>query len=34
VSATDFDDVGARLLANAMAEARRAGLGLQLQAGT
>ncbi len=33
-SVTDFDDVGARLLANALAEARRAGLGLQLQAGT
>jgi len=34
VSAIDFDDVGARLLANALAEARRAGLGLQLLAGT
>jgi anti-anti-sigma regulatory factor len=33
MSATDFDDVGARLLANALADARRAGLGLQLQAG-
>ena len=33
-SVTDFDDVGARLLANALAEARRARLGLQLQAGT
>jgi len=33
-SVTDCDDVGARLLANALAEARRAGLGLQLQAGT
>ena len=30
VSVTDFDDTGARLLANALAEARRAGLGLQL----
>ncbi len=34
VSVTDCDDVGARLLANALADARRAGLGLQLQAGT
>jgi anti-anti-sigma regulatory factor len=34
ISVTDFDDVGARLLSNALAEARRAGLGLQLQAGT
>ena len=34
MSAIDFDDVGARLLANALAEARRAGLGLQLQVGT
>jgi len=34
VSLTDCDDVGARLLANALADARRAGLGLQLQAGT
>ncbi len=33
VSAIDFDDVGARLLANALAEARRAALGLQLQPG-
>jgi anti-anti-sigma regulatory factor len=33
-SVTDFDDVGARLLANALADARRARLGLQLQAGT
>jgi len=33
-SVTDCDDVGARLLANALADARRAGLGFQLQAGT
>ena len=32
-SVTDFDDTGARLLANALAEARRAGLGLQLLQG-
>jgi anti-anti-sigma regulatory factor len=30
----DFDDIGARLLANALAEARRAGLGLQLLQGS
>jgi anti-anti-sigma regulatory factor len=30
MSMIDFDDTGARLLANALAEARRAGLGLQL----
>jgi len=30
MSVLDFDDTGARLLANALAEARRAGLGLQL----
>ena len=30
MSVIDFDDTGARLLANALAEARRAGLGLQL----
>jgi anti-anti-sigma regulatory factor len=30
---TDFDDTGARLLANALAEARRAGLGLQVLIG-
>jgi len=30
----DFDDTGARLLANALAEARRAGLGLQLLQGS
>jgi ABC-type transporter Mla MlaB component len=30
MSVTGFDDTGARLLANALAEARRAGLGLQL----
>jgi anti-anti-sigma regulatory factor len=34
MSVTDFDDVGARLLANALADARRAGLGLQLQSGS
>jgi anti-anti-sigma regulatory factor len=34
VSVTDCDDVGAHLLANALTDARRAGLGLQLQAGT
>lgn len=33
MSMTDFDDTGARLLANALAEARRAGLGLQLLRG-
>ncbi len=30
MSVIDFDDTGARLLANALAEARRSGLGLQL----
>jgi ABC-type transporter Mla MlaB component len=30
MSVVDFDDTGARLLANALAEARRAGIGLQL----
>jgi ABC-type transporter Mla MlaB component len=30
MSMIDFDDTGARLLANALAESRRAGLGLQL----
>ena len=30
MSVIDFDDTGARLLANALAEARRAGIGLQL----
>jgi anti-anti-sigma regulatory factor len=30
MSVFDFDDTGARLLANALAEARRAGIGLQL----
>ena len=34
ISVTDFDDTGARLLANALADARRARLGLQLQPGT
>jgi anti-anti-sigma regulatory factor len=33
-SVTDFDDDGARLLARALADARRAGLGMRLQAGT
>ena len=33
MSVIDFDDTGARLLANALAEARRAGLGLQLLQG-
>ena len=34
MSVIDFDDTGARLLANALAEARRAGLGLQLLRGS
>ncbi len=34
MSVYGFDDAGARLLANALAEARRARLGLQLQLGT
>jgi ABC-type transporter Mla MlaB component len=34
MSVIDFDDTGARLLANALAEARRSGLGLQLLHGT
>jgi len=33
MSVIDFDDEGARLLANALAEARRSSLGLQLQPG-
>ena len=34
VSVIDFDDTGARLLTNALAEARRSGLGLQLLKGS
>jgi ABC-type transporter Mla MlaB component len=34
MSVIDFDDTGARLLANALAEARRSGLGLQLLQGS
>ena len=34
MSVIDFDDTGARLLANALAEARRSGLGLQLLKGS
>ena len=34
MSVIDFDDTGARLLANALAEARRSGLGLQILHGS